>query len=101
MITTGGYQLHARAAMSPAPAPVIARVTRDPTLHRAERGKHALLIASGEVSFSTEGFAAVLALEGQMPLNARGLWVSLPSDLGYLDEGDVVCVDPINQHVNL
>ena len=94
--------LHARAAMSTDAERMIVRVTRDRGLPSAERHRHALLVPANDV-VATElaGFAAGLVLDGQAPPDTPGFWILLPSDLAYLDEGDIVRIDPPRQQVRV
>jgi hypothetical protein len=80
----------------------VVRVTRDAELSPAECQRHALLVPAGMTSETQlDGFAAGLVRDGQAPIDALGLWVSLPSDLAYVDEGDILRLDPPRQHVDV
>jgi His-Xaa-Ser system radical SAM maturase HxsC len=80
---------------------VIARVTRDGDTHPLARSKSALRVEPGAHPSDNAGFAAILLGGDAVTPNAQGLRVSLPETLRYLDEGDVVCIDPTSQRLDV
>src|SRR5436309_3150100 len=96
-------KLHERVAVSdPSAQPVIARVTRDADLPMDERSRHALLAGPGSPrADAARGFAASLLGPGSAVAGGGALQVALSPDLAYLDEGDVIRVDPPRRHLNV
>src|SRR5688572_13151605 len=90
-------KLHASAPSSWRGERVIARVTRRIDLPAVVRAQHALLPPQGAMGQDLpEGFGAILvrgADETESGAAGRRV-VHLPDDLSYLDEGDVIRVDP-------
>src|SRR4051812_41433492 len=96
-------RLHARAIMSSAmPASVVARVTRNADLPPEARAHHALLVSGGRrTGAAADGYAAMLVGALPAPSDTNELNVELPPDLAYIDEGDVIRLDPPRQHVDV
>lgn len=89
----------------PTSQPIVARVTRSASTHPLVRGRHALRLGAGaQVSVDqTEGFAAVLITpEGAGAVgHLRSPCVVLPPELQYVDEEDVVRIDPQRGRVDV
>jgi His-Xaa-Ser system radical SAM maturase HxsC len=99
---TEALTLHARAEMAKRPTTIVARVTRDVAMPADERGRHALLLASASAApRALSGFAAVLSFQQDAPAERDALWVRLPPAFAYLEDGDIVLVDPPRQHIDV
>lgn len=83
---------------------VIASVTRNRDIHPHVRGRRALLVET-EAELAADGapgFAAVLVRCGAgTDASTGGLSVRLPKELGYIDDDDVVRIDPQARRVDV
>lgn len=87
-------KLHGRVRTSRKGPVVIARITTNESLAPVARGDHALL-ASPSAAPPGSGFAAVLRKSGSVgDADSGNLVVHLPEELGYVEDGDVIRVDP-------
>lgn len=96
-------KLRARAAIAGgARSPVVVRISRDADLPSEDRRRHALLVTEADrATTAVDEFAALLLAPGLSLDRGHDRRVSLPPDLGYLDAGDVVRIDPSRQHVDV
>jgi His-Xaa-Ser system radical SAM maturase HxsC len=87
-------RLHERAGVTRIDRTLIGRVTRTPLPEARERADAWLLARDGQLPCDPSGYLGVLAV-GAAALETAGVpMVSALRQLDYLDDGDVVAVDP-------
>lgn len=74
----------------------VVRLTHRHDLPEPARRTEALLVTSATPDFEAKGFAAVLSHDPALASRANAV---LPQELGYLEPGDVISIDPENGRV--